>query len=88
MHEGEKPLKCECPVCFKRIKMNDLSIDGFFEEILANVSSEAESIQVEIDGTWKEPKAKSPALSRTSARGLNSILNPVKLDSSPPRKSN
>jgi hypothetical protein len=84
MHEGNKTKKKECPVCFKVIKLLDLVIDGYFEDILKNTGENVETVQVELDGTWAEPQSK---IQHQIKRGHNDDKIIICLDGTPPRKS-
>ncbi|KAI0778270.1 PINIT domain-containing protein [Trametes elegans] len=41
-----------CPVCEKVLNVEDLIIDGYFDDILKNTSDEVEDVIVEADGQW------------------------------------
>lgn len=47
--------KFECPYCYKRLLMDDLIVDGFFEDILLNTSDSLETVQINLDGNWAVP---------------------------------
>ncbi|EGW34681.1 uncharacterized protein SPAPADRAFT_47769 [Spathaspora passalidarum NRRL Y-27907] len=42
-----------CPVCSKRVKVEDLAISEYFEEILATVEEDVDSVIINADGTWE-----------------------------------
>ena len=46
----------ECPVCFSKLLISDMVIDGYFKEILDTASTECEQVQIESDGKWSEFK--------------------------------
>ncbi|PCH33703.1 hypothetical protein WOLCODRAFT_135275 [Wolfiporia cocos MD-104 SS10] len=41
-----------CPVCEKVLSVEDLIVDGYFDDILKNTSEDVEDIIVEADGQW------------------------------------
>lgn len=80
-----------CPVCEKVLNVEDLIVDGYFDEILKHTSDEVEDVIVEVDGQWHsednvfgsaEWKASHPP-AKPAARALPS---PVKKRSPSPTK--
>ena len=47
-----------CPVCHKNIKVEDLFMDGYVNEILQKVPQDEESVIVEPDGSWRTSDGK------------------------------
>lgn len=41
-----------CPVCEKLLNVEDLIVDGYFDEILKSTSEDVEDVIVEADGQW------------------------------------
>ncbi|KAH9837202.1 PINIT domain-containing protein [Rhodofomes roseus] len=41
-----------CPVCEKALNMDDLIVDGYFDEILRSTHEDLEDVIVEADGQW------------------------------------
>lgn len=42
----------KCPICNIIINWESLAVDEFFEEIIANVPSDMDSVRIKSDGTW------------------------------------
>lgn len=49
---NEKKATWNCPVCFKPAYYEELQIDGYFEEVLANTSSNITEVTLNLDGSW------------------------------------
>ncbi|GAA5876930.1 hypothetical protein JCM3774_000542 [Rhodotorula dairenensis] len=47
-----------CPICSKTLKVEDMLVDGYFEDILKVCSSAVDSVTVEPDGTWRSDNNK------------------------------
>ena len=64
----------ECPVCYSKLPISDMIIDGYFKEILDTTSTECEQIQVESDGKWTEFE-KPIVISSSSKRKSGVVLD-------------
>lgn len=53
MNQQVKESSWKCPVCNKNIVLADMIMDGYFDDILQNTSSDLTSATVDPDGTWK-----------------------------------
>ncbi|GAA6044234.1 hypothetical protein JCM8097_005284, partial [Rhodosporidiobolus ruineniae] len=42
-----------CPICSKVLKVDDMIVDGYLEDILKICNSEVDTVSVEPDGTWR-----------------------------------
>jgi hypothetical protein len=56
---NEKSPNWKCPVCNIRYYWKSLVIDGYMQNILNNVSSDVDSVTVEVNGTWHIEKFQS-----------------------------
>ncbi|GAA6020304.1 hypothetical protein JCM10207_003219 [Rhodosporidiobolus poonsookiae] len=43
----------QCPICSKTLKVDDMIVDAYFEDLLKTCSDDVESVTVEPDGTWR-----------------------------------
>ncbi|KAK4701957.1 hypothetical protein P7C70_g4262, partial [Phenoliferia sp. Uapishka_3] len=43
----------KCPICSKVLKVDDITVDGYFDSILSLCPPSIESVTVEPDGTWR-----------------------------------
>jgi len=57
---NEKEKKWTCPICTKRLQLEDLYIDGYFKSIFEKISEETEvtEICVHPSGEWTIPQVK------------------------------
>ncbi|GAA5979879.1 hypothetical protein JCM11641_007574 [Rhodosporidiobolus odoratus] len=74
---NEQTPQWQCPICSKTLKVEDMIVDGYFQDILAVCSDNVDTVSVEPDGTWRSDddkhgtaKPKNPANS-----ALNSSRN-------------
>ncbi|CCK68820.1 SUMO ligase NFI1 KNAG_0B03790 [Huiozyma naganishii CBS 8797] len=51
----------QCPVCSKRITVDDLRISDYVDDILKNSSEEVEQVELSADGSWKPILEEEPA---------------------------
>ncbi|GJN91907.1 hypothetical protein Rhopal_004932-T1 [Rhodotorula paludigena] len=55
---NEQTPQWQCPICSKTLKVDDMVVDGYLEDILKICSSSVESVTVEPDGTWRSDNNK------------------------------
>ncbi len=53
--------KIECPICYKKMDLNELIVDEFFDDILKNTSEDVEHVQMADTGEWKIHKEQNLA---------------------------
>ena len=75
--------KRECPVCFKPTCLEDLVVDGFFEDILANTPNDVESVEIGMEGKWSLRKEEVKNVVESKPKVVNEI---VLLDDYSPQK--
>jgi len=56
---NEKEKKWTCPICNKRIQLQNLYIDGYFKEIFESITQEVIEICVHPNGEWTFPQEKA-----------------------------
>ncbi|BGP12118.1 hypothetical protein JCM10213_004683 [Rhodosporidiobolus nylandii] len=70
-----------CPICSKQLKVDDMIVDGYFEDILRICSDNVDSVTVEPDGTWRSDDDKhgtaKPKSVSAAASGRNTPLAPA-----------
>ncbi|CDR47556.1 RHTO0S14e05204g1_1 [Rhodotorula toruloides] len=70
---NEQTPQWQCPICNKTLKVDDIVVDGYFEDILKICPSSVESVTVEPDGTWRSDDNKhgtaKPRTAPASAAG-------------------
>ncbi|KWU42583.1 zf-MIZ-domain-containing protein, partial [Rhodotorula sp. JG-1b] len=65
-----------CPICNKPLKVEDMVVDGYLEDILKICSSSVDSVTVEPDGTWRSDNDKfGTAKPRIAASSSTSVRN-------------
>ncbi|ORY77960.1 hypothetical protein LY90DRAFT_665203 [Neocallimastix californiae] len=57
---NEQSPNWKCPVCNTRYDWKSLVIDGYMQDIIDNVSSDVNSVTVEVNGTWHIEEIQSP----------------------------
>ncbi|GAA5947804.1 hypothetical protein JCM3775_005240 [Rhodotorula graminis] len=55
---NEQTPQWQCPICSKTLKVEDIVVDGYFEDILKVCSSAVDAVTVEPDGTWRSDNDK------------------------------
>ncbi|GAA5857975.1 hypothetical protein JCM9279_005132 [Rhodotorula babjevae] len=69
---NEQTPQWQCPICSKTLKVDDIVVDGYFEDILKVCSSAVEAVTVEPDGTWRSDNDKyGTAKPRSSLASAN-----------------
>ncbi|BGP21135.1 zinc finger, MIZ-type protein [Rhodotorula toruloides] len=70
---NEQTPQWQCPICNKTLKVDDIVVDGYFDDILKICPSSVESVTVEPDGTWRSDDNKhgtaKPRTAPASAAG-------------------
>jgi hypothetical protein len=73
-----------CPICSKSLRFEDMTVDGYFAEILKECPSSVEEVIVEPDGTWRTSDGKygTSKLKPTSQAGTSAdnAASPVSAD--------
>ncbi|ODN05617.1 E3 SUMO-protein ligase PIAS1 [Orchesella cincta] len=87
---NEKKPSFICPVCNKHLKFEDLSIDGYFMDVIKNLSIDSgNEIELYADGTWTpamkikkeiEDVAPPPKRIKTSDESTSSMNNTIDVD--------
>ncbi|GAA5825637.1 hypothetical protein JCM3770_001175 [Rhodotorula araucariae] len=79
---NEQTPQWQCPICSKTLKVDDMVVDGYLEDILKVCSSSVEAVTVEPDGTWRSDnnkfgtaKPRSVLPSATSSRRNTPVVN-------------
>ncbi|GAA5917532.1 hypothetical protein JCM8208_001582 [Rhodotorula glutinis] len=69
---NEQTPQWQCPICSKTLKVDDIVVDGYFEDILKVCSSAVDAVTVEPDGTWRSDNDKyGTAKPRSSLASAN-----------------
>ncbi|KAI8893914.1 hypothetical protein BC833DRAFT_661296 [Globomyces pollinis-pini] len=64
----------ECPVCFKKIKFENLIVDGYFSDILTNTDADCEYILVEPNGAWVKEKDEDSIMTTKSVSQVGDCI--------------
>lgn len=72
-----------CPICDRVLDVNELVIDGYIQEILANVDEEADDVMVEADGEWHTEDNKYGSTNWMSKYGTPNDADVVKAKPEP-----
>ncbi|KAL8276122.1 hypothetical protein RQP46_011471 [Phenoliferia psychrophenolica] len=59
-----------CPICSKTLRVEDITVDGYFDNILNMTTSSTESVTVEPDGTWRAAASETAPPSRSNSAAL------------------
>ncbi|BGP36123.1 E3 SUMO-protein ligase pli1 [Rhodotorula kratochvilovae] len=82
---NEQTPQWQCPICSKTLKVDDMVVDGYLEDILKVCSSSVEAVTVEPDGTWRSDNNKFGTAKTRSvpASAVNSGRNTPALNGAP-----
>ncbi|GAA5931720.1 hypothetical protein JCM1841_003400 [Sporobolomyces salmonicolor] len=65
----------QCPICSKTLKVEDIVVDGYFEDILNSCPSNVEAVTVEPDGSWRSDDNKHGTAPPRAPTVANSAAN-------------
>jgi len=64
----EQTTKRLCPVCEKTLQVEEIIVDGYFDDILNSTPNSVESVMVETNGEWHTTDRKYGSTTRKSKR--------------------
>jgi hypothetical protein len=67
----------ECPICYAKLPLGQLMLDGLFEEILKSTKDDVEQVNVKIDGAWSLIEEKSAFIVSERHNASSSALHNV-----------